>query len=105
MGRKQVYSTKEQATEAQKKQIRAHEEKYKQQHKEYKEKVSNTQRQIVILLSKNVIEDEPYLKELLKTFRAKIGVKIEEKTEVKTEENIITEAAPTGRATAEGLEK
>ncbi|GHU19144.1 hypothetical protein FACS189472_08510 [Alphaproteobacteria bacterium] len=89
MGRKLKYATKEEALDVQKKQIRQHEEKYKQKHREYRENVSNIQRQIVILLSKNVIEDTEYLKNILNELRIKINPKPTEEIYEDVMENVI----------------
>jgi uncharacterized membrane protein YgaE (UPF0421/DUF939 family) len=86
MGRNRLYSTRDEAKEKQKIQIQNAEKRYKEQHEVYKNNVSSIQRQLVVLLNKNVINDISYLKVILETFKQKI----KEQNETKEEETVET---------------
>jgi hypothetical protein len=72
MGRQPKYSTPEEAKEAQKKQMKAAEERYKLQRKEYRENVLFQQQQIISLLKKNIIKDKEFLLDIVKRIDDKI---------------------------------
>jgi hypothetical protein len=72
MGRHPKYSTPEEAKEAQKKQMKAAEERYKLQRKEYRENVLFQQQYIITLLKKNIIKDKEFLLDIVKRIDDKI---------------------------------
>jgi hypothetical protein len=71
-GRHLKYATPEQAKGAQKKQMKAAEERYKLQRKENRENVLFQQQQITSLLKKNIIKDKEFLLDIVKRIDDKI---------------------------------
>ena len=71
-GRKTIYKTKEEAKEAQKRQIREADERHRQQHRVYLQKVSNKQLRIVAILKKNAITDNKFIDDFLEAIIKRI---------------------------------
>jgi hypothetical protein len=72
MGRVKVY-TSEEAKTKQKEQIKKANQKYREQRKEFKNKVFNEQLRVVKILNKTIVDDKEFVNDLLSKVEAKVG--------------------------------